>query len=102
CLFVPVECEPDRRHQIPQRLTHASACFYYQMLFLLQRLRDARCHLLLLRTELKVLRFREGAFLGKKCANAFHELAAEIVFQRDHDEEMTKHPPSPSFGAAGE
>jgi hypothetical protein len=61
------------------------------MLFFLQRLRDARGHLLLLRTELEVLRFGQRAILGKKAANAFHESAAEIVFQRDHDEETTKH-----------
>jgi len=61
------------------------------MLFLLQRLRDALSHLLLLRTELKVLRFGKGAILGKKAANAFNKFAAQIVFQCDHDEEMTKH-----------
>ena len=50
------------------------------MLFFLQRLRDARCHLLLLWTELKVLCFGEQAILRKKAANAFHEFAAQIVF----------------------
>jgi hypothetical protein len=81
---VLLEREQDRRHQVAQRFAHASARFDYQMLFFLQRLRDARCHFLLLRTELEVLCFRERALLGKEAADAFHEFAAQIVFQRDH------------------
>jgi hypothetical protein len=63
------------------------------MLFFLQRLGDSRCHLLLLWTELEILCFRERAVLGKEAANAFHEFAAQIVFQRDHasQRQMTKH-----------
>src|SRR6188508_3563440 len=61
------------------------------MLFFLQRLRDARCHLLLLWTKLKVLCLGERTILGEECANAFDKFAAQTVFQRDHEEEMTKH-----------
>ena len=68
-----------------------SDCFHDQMLFVLQRLRDPRCHLLLLRTEFKVSRLGKRAVLGEEATNAFDEFAAQIVFQRDHDEEMTKH-----------
>ena len=77
---MPLQREQDRRHQVAQRFAHASACFDYQMLFFLQRLRDASCHLLLLRAELKVLCFRERAVLGEEAANAFDEFAAQIVF----------------------
>src|SRR6266480_5654913 len=83
--------EQDRRHEVSQRFAHASARFDYQMLFFLQRLRDASCHLLLLWTELKVLCFGERALLGKKAANAFHQFAAQIVFQRDHWSSNIKH-----------
>src|SRR4029079_6642181 len=61
------------------------------MLFFLQRLPDPRCHFLLLRTKLEVLCFGERTFLGKKCTHALHKFAAQIVFQRDHYEQMTKH-----------
>jgi hypothetical protein len=83
---VSLEREQDRRHQVAQRFANASAGFDYQMLFFFQRLCDPRCHLLLLWTELKVLCFGERAVLGKKAANSLNEFAAQIVFQRDHDE----------------
>jgi len=82
--FVPLECEKDGRHQVAQRFAHPSTRFDYQMLSFLQRLRDPSCHLLLLWTELEILCFRERAVLGKEAADAFHEFAAQIVFQCDH------------------
>src|SRR5438876_4429883 len=68
------------------------------MLFLLQGLRDARCHLLLFRTELEILSFRERAVLGKESMNPFYEFAAEVVFQCDHRcrEQMTKEAQKPN------
>ena len=76
CLFVLLQREQDRRHQVSQRFTHSSARFDYQMLFFFQRLPHTRCHLLLLWTELEILCLRQRTFLRKKATYAFHEFTA--------------------------
>ena len=79
-LFVPLECEEDRRREISERFAHAGSGFDHQMALFLQRFRDSRRHLLLLWAEFEVFCLGERTVCGKKCANTFHKFAADVVF----------------------
>ena len=79
-LFVPLECEEDRRREISERFAHAGSGFDHQMALFLQRFRDSRRHLLLLWAELKVPSLRQRSVLGEKRTNPFHKFAADVVF----------------------
>jgi hypothetical protein len=69
----------DRRRQIRDRLPYPRSRLHHQMAFLLERPRHGHGHLLLLGPILEILRPREQAFLGKKRAHLFDEVALQRV-----------------------
>src|SRR5437762_12770299 len=83
-LLVPLEREHDCRDEVSKRFADPSSCFHHQMTLFLQRLRYARCHFLLLRAELEILRLRQWPVFRKERVDTFYKLAAQVVLYRDH------------------
>ena len=65
-LLLFLEREKNRGHEIGERFADAGAGFDDEMALLLQRLRDRRGHLLLLRAIFEILRLREQAVRSQK------------------------------------
>ena len=89
-LFLFLEGEKHRRHEVGERFADTGAGFDDEMALLFERLRDRRGHRLLFRAIFEIARFREQAVLCENRPHPLDKIAAEGIFERNHAREVTR------------